>query len=223
MRPLGDLVSTDSAWPLVLEWQREAKNRVEILPVDRRRAEAVLVAVGVTTRSPMGAVVWESSGILVDGGWVRVLGSGCARLDGDLTRWNGLGERAIRAPLSGALIVALDAIGGVFAINGGAFGAGNHDVFYFAPDALRWESLGRGYSDFLRFLFVGDLARFYADARWTGWDKDVAAIPPDGGFSIYPPTWTAEGKDIERASRKAVPMAELVGFHFDMAAQLARR
>jgi hypothetical protein len=169
----------------------------------------------------MGAIVWESGGILVDGGWVRVLGSGCARLDADLARWNGLGEHAIRRPVPGALIVALDALGGVFAMNGGAFGAGNHDVFYFAPDTLRWESLRRGYSDFLRFLFVGDLARFYAGARWKEWAKDVAALSPDYGVSISPPLWTVEGKDIERASRKPVPMTELVSFHFDIAAQLA--
>ncbi|HEY2513750.1 MAG TPA: DUF2625 family protein [Polyangiaceae bacterium] len=103
MRALTDLLSPDPAWPLVLEWQRDARNRLEVLPVDRRRAEATLVALGVTTRSPMGAVVWESGGILVDGGWVRVLGSGCARLDGDLARFLcgramvGMGRRRGRA------------------------------------------------------------------------------------------------------------------------------
>jgi Protein of unknown function DUF2625 len=75
MRPLDDLLSADSAWPLVLEWQREAKNRIELLAVERSRAEATLVSMQVTTRSPMGAVVWESGGILVDRGWVRVLGA----------------------------------------------------------------------------------------------------------------------------------------------------
>jgi hypothetical protein len=91
-----------------------------------------------------------------------------------------------------------------------------------APDSLRWESLGRDYSDFLRFLFVGDLARFYAAARWEDWEKDTAALSLDDGFSICPPPWTAEGKQSERPSRKAVPMSELVGLHFDMAVPLAR-
>jgi hypothetical protein len=223
MRTLDDLLSADSAWPLVLEWQREAKNPIELLAVERSRAEASLVAMQVTTRSPMGAVVWESGGILVDRGWVRVLGAGCARLDGYLARWNGLGGAPLRDPLPGALLVAHDAIGGVFAINGGAFGAGNHDVFYFAPDALQWESLERGYSDFLRFLFVGDLERFYEGARWKDWERDVASLPADEGFSIYPLPWTVEGKAIELASRTPVPMTELVRFHFEMGEQLAQR
>jgi hypothetical protein len=154
---------------------------------------------------------------------VRVLGSGYGRFDGDLARWNGLGSRVVRSATAGALLVAFDAVGGVFAINGGAFGAGNRDVFYFAPETLRWESLGRGYSDFLRFLFVGDLARFYANARWKDWDREVVALSADDGFSAYPPPWAVEGKNLGRVSRKAVPMTELVGFHFDSAAQLAQR
>jgi hypothetical protein len=222
VRPLSDLLSPDSAWPLVQQWQREAKNTVEILPVDRTRAEAVLPAVQVTTRSPMGAIIWESGGILVDHGWVRVLGAGCDRLDGDIARWNGLGDRALRPPTPGAFLVAHDAVGGVFAINGGALGPGN-DVFYFAPDSLRWESLKRGYSDFVRFLFDGDLPRFYASFRWNGWERELAKLGGDQGLSMYPPPWTKEGKDPARVSRGVVPMTELMEMQVDVARQLGPR
>jgi len=39
--------------------------------------KSALVAVQVTTRSPMGAIIYETGGILVDHGWIRILGSGC--------------------------------------------------------------------------------------------------------------------------------------------------
>src|SRR4051812_49985681 len=76
-KSLQELLNTDEpAWPLVQSWLREATNPVEVLPPsDPARAEA-LVAVQVTTRSPMGAVVYETGGLLVDHGWLRLLGSG---------------------------------------------------------------------------------------------------------------------------------------------------
>jgi hypothetical protein len=74
MRDLADLLSPDPAWPLVLSWVREARHQVEVLPVERARAEDVLVALQVTTRSPMGALALETGGLLVGGGWLRILG-----------------------------------------------------------------------------------------------------------------------------------------------------
>lgn len=49
---------------------------MEILPRDPAAAEAELVKTQVTTRSVMGAVVYETGGILIDRGWLRILGSG---------------------------------------------------------------------------------------------------------------------------------------------------
>src|SRR5262245_55149646 len=39
------------------------------------------------------------------------------------------------------LVVAHDAIGGVFAVNGGGLNGRPGNVFYFAPDSLAWEDL----------------------------------------------------------------------------------
>jgi len=215
MRNLDELIDLqDSGWPLVQEWIAKASNPVEVLPADRAWAEATLVALQVTTRSPMGAIALETGGLLVDSGWLRILGSGSARLAGTLLTWNGRGADAIPNPLTDAIIVAHDAVGGVFALNGGAFEGTAHGVFYFAPDSLRWEDLELGYSGFIEFTLDGDLTKFYENERWPGWRKEIAKVNADQGFLIYPPLW-ATGEPIEKRDRSVVPMAELWRFQQD--------
>ena len=81
MKTLADLINTtDPAWPLIQEWLAEATNPVEILLRDPAAAEAELLKTQVSTRSVMGAVVYETGGILIDHGWLRILGSGSPRL-----------------------------------------------------------------------------------------------------------------------------------------------
>jgi len=62
---------------VVQGWLREAANPVEVLPPVEANRKSALVATQVTTRSPMGAIIYETGGILVDHGWIRILGSGC--------------------------------------------------------------------------------------------------------------------------------------------------
>ena len=89
IRVVDDLINVDEpAWPIVQSWIADAINRVEVLPrpseEERRQA---LLATQVTTRSPMGAIIYECGGLLVDGGWLRVYGGGCERLK-SLSWWN---------------------------------------------------------------------------------------------------------------------------------------
>ncbi len=215
---LEELVNhTDPGWPIVQEWIAKARNPVEVLPAERARAERTLTAIQITTRSPLGAIAYECGGLLVDGGWVRILGSGSERLRGDLASWNGLGDAPLRAAAPGKFIIALDVLGGIFALEA-------RTVWYFAPDSLAWEDLGRGYSDVVGGLLLqGDLGGFYRDSRWEGWQEDVGKLRGDQGVSIYPPLWTKEGKDLTRQSRKPALMTELVALGFDMASQLGGR
>lgn len=50
---------------------------------------------------------------------------------------------------------------------------------------------------------TGDLADTFADLRWSGWQDEVAALRPDQGLSLFPPPFTAEGRDITAVSRWA--------------------
>lgn len=169
----------------------------------------------------MGAVVYETGGLLIDGGWLRVLGSGHPRLPRTLPGWNkgrSWSEEQSSPPL---LVVADDVVGGSFAINGGALDGPPGQVHYFAPDRLEWESLDRGYSDFLQWTLRADLEEFYEGQRWPEWPADVSALPGDHAFSIYPFLW-AKGPPIGERSRKVVPMADLFELQFDIQRQLAK-
>jgi hypothetical protein len=184
---LHELINTaDPAMPIVREWTSRAVRPVEILPPSANRDD-VLLKLQVTTRSPMGAISYETGGVLVDHGWLRILGSGHKRLTRTLPGWN-----ANRG--QGFCLIADDAIGGFFAINAGRFGADVKKIYYFAPDSLRWEPLNIGYSAFLQWIFTGPYDQFCENFRWAGWETETTNLQGDRCFMIWPPPWTAEGK-----------------------------
>jgi hypothetical protein len=187
MRTLTELTTTDEpAWPWIEQLVTEATS-ARLLPCDTARADAALLAMQITVRSPLGALVHGSGGLLVDHGWLRLLGSGSAELPRSVPAWNTNG--------SGLLLVADDVVGGFFAINGGALDGKTVEVFHLAPDTLRWESLECGYTDFLAFVLSPALAKFYESSRWPGWQSEVATLGGDQAFMIYP-FLCAKGPDI---------------------------
>ncbi len=213
-RSLEDLIdSKEPGWPLVQGWLKTAKNQVEVLTPTARGGADVLLAMQVTTRSPMGAIAFETNGLLADHGWLRLFGGAGPRMEGDLARWNGLGPRPLVEAFEGALLVAHDAIGGFFALDGGALGDGKGHTFYLAPDTLEWQPLGFGYSGLVQFAFNGDLQKFYGEFRWEGWEKEVSALSPDRGVHFYPPLYA----EAETRSRKDVPMTELLAQNLEAA------
>jgi hypothetical protein len=213
------LISDDPTWPEVQKWIAEATNRVEILPANKETRLSALEETRVTTRSPMGAVIYETGGLLIDGGWIRILGSGHARLPRSLPAWNKQFFWKDSNASPQLLIVADDALGGSFALNGGKLAGDLHKIHYFAPDSLAWESTGLSYSAFLNWALAGDLETFYKDQRWPNWQRDVATLPGDQGYSIYPYLW-AKGPPLAERSKRAISIKELVEFQFDMQKQL---
>jgi hypothetical protein len=216
MKELKDLINTnDPGWPIVKEWIGKATNKVEILPVNRQKADSALYQSQVTTRSPMGAVIYETGGILVDKGWIRILGSGSERLNRSLMEWN-KGKSFFRTGESPSfLLVADDILGGFFAVNAGGIEKENlGKVYYFAPDNLTWMNTDLGYSDFLIFCFQGDLKKFYEGFRWENWEKDIEGVNGSQGIYCYQTLSTSEGKDINTVSKKSVPVQELWDLYF---------
>lgn len=209
MKPLHELINTtDPALPLLRQWADESAVTCEILPPSERR-DTVLLGLQVTTRSPLGAVAHDTGGLLIDHGWLRVLGSGHARLTRDLLSWN-------ETRGQGLLLVADDAAGGFFALNGGALGDDAGALYYWAPDSLEWEPLEIGYGDFLQWALSGRLAQFYADLRWPEWQAEVAALPGDQCMSFFPFLWSREGAPATSTStRKPVPVAEQYAFNLE--------
>ncbi len=218
-RSLSELFSVDEpAWPNVMSWIAEAINTVEVLPPNDESRGDALVAVQVSTRSPMGAVIYESGGLLIDHGWLRVLGSGHPRLTRSVPEWNRGRTWLDPNTPPPLLLIADDVVGGFFAINGGALQSAPGSVNYFAPDTLEWESLDMGYSEFLYWSLTGPLDQFYADTRWNGWEHEVRGMSGDRAFSIYPFPF-AKGPPIGERSRRPVPIEEL----FDLYVSGARR
>ncbi|GAB2470380.1 hypothetical protein GCM10011375_39080 [Hymenobacter qilianensis] len=203
-RPLAELLNQqEPGWALVAQWLREAKNPVQVLPKTPARADSTLLAAQVTTRSPLGAIIYETGGLLVDGGWLRILGSGRPALNRTLMGWN-------QGKPAGMLLIADDVLGGFYALNGGAFGAESlGKVFYFAPDAFRWEPTEKTYSEFLRFCFSGDLQGYYRRLRWKGWQQEINKVTGGQEIACYPFLFTKEGKNVGKTKRGVVPIAEL--------------
>lgn len=130
----------EPAWPVVRSWILAAKNPVEILVPDETQREQVLLDTQITLRSPMGAIVYHTGGLLIDRGWLRVLGSGCQKISRSLPAWNRGRSNDEKGSPRDFWLVADDVIGGFFALNGGAFHGPKTEVFfYFAPDTLGWS------------------------------------------------------------------------------------
>jgi hypothetical protein len=213
MRQLDEFIDeADSAWPIVQTWLGSARNPVEVLPAQEPDRADALIATQVTTHSTMGAIVYETGGLLVDSGWVRILGSGHPRLPRSLPGWNEGRTLLGRGHAPPFLLVGDDVLGGLFAVNGGGLGLTRGNVFYFTPDSLEWEDLDRGYSEFIRWCLCGDLAFFYEGTRWPGWENDVAVLGGDQAYSIYPPLW-AQGPPVQERDRRPVPLAELYSLY----------
>lgn len=221
MRPLNELINTeDPAWPLVQEWIDNATNAVEVLPFDHTKAAEALYHIQVTTRSPMGAIVYSTGGILIDHGWIRILGSGSTKLNRSLPGWNKGKAFAAFGDPAPYLLIADDAPGGFFALNGGGLGDGVGKVYYFAPDSLEFEPLDLTYTDFLLFCFNHDLDGFYEGFRWEGWQEEVTALSCDRVFFFMPPLFTKDGKDFNKAIRETVPAEEQYHLNLDFRKQL---
>lgn len=221
MRQLDELINkTDPGWTLVQEWISKAQNKVEVLPCDTAKAKDALYKTQVTTRSPMGAIIYSTGGLLVDSGWIRVLGSGSTRLSRTLPDWNKGKSFKEFGEQPSFLLIADDAVGGFFAINGGVFGSDVGKVYYLSPDNLEWDPLELTYTEFLNFCFNGDLDNFYKDLRWTNWKTEVAALDGNKTYSFFPFLWTKEGKDINKVSRKPISVEEQFNITQEMRKQL---
>lgn len=215
-RKLVDLVITkDPGWPFVQQMIDSATNLLEILQADSSKANDALLKIQVTTRSPMGAIIYKTGGILVDHGWIRIIGSGSKAINRSLPDWNKGKSIQEFGQTPAYLLIADDAVGGFFAINGGAFGKDIGKTYYLSPDRLVWEPLDLTYTDFLYFCFNNDLNEFYKSLRWNNWKKDVSNLEGNQVFNFSPVLWSKEGKDINKNRRKRISVEEQFKFNME--------
>lgn len=207
MKTLHELTQThEPAWQdVVAPILAQAKQNYRCLAKNQQLAEQELLALQMTTRSTLGAVVWETGGVLVHHGWLRLFGSGSDNFSGIMAFF-----AQYQLENAGFLAVAHDILGGVFAINAGGLNGNAGTIHYFAPDTLEWEDLGLGYTDFFNWALTGDVHQFYANFYWEGWQDEVANILPEQAIFTMPPLWSEQGKDMAQNTRKIVPLAEVL-------------
>jgi hypothetical protein len=212
-RKLKELIVTeDPAIKLLEQWVRDSTVPCELLPPGPEREKALLY-VQVTTHSTLGALAYDAGGLIIDDGWLRFLGSGHEKFPRSLHDWNS-------PRTDGAFyLVGDDAVGGFFAINGGAFGDDLGSVYYWPPDSLEWETLNAGYTDVVSAFFTEYLNEFYEALRWPASREDVRQLSTDQCFFFYPFLWTEEGS-LERSQRSVVPVSEVWEMKVDTVRQM---
>jgi hypothetical protein len=219
-RPLLELLSPeDEGWASITAWAAASARPSTVLNVVSARREEALLALQVTTRSVLGATAWHCTGVLLDHGWLRLLGGVGSDLP-DLLAVNA--ERLVAGSAAPYLVIALDVLGGRFAVNGGGLAGALGEVAYFGPDTLDWLPTGLSHSAFVEWAFTGDIDGFYEDVRWNSWESQVRDVALGALLAVYPPLFTKQGRDLAGTTRRSVPWRELLDWLDDAKRQLDR-
>ena len=153
----NDLIdSSETTLRLVKSWIKDSNNNVTLFEPDLSMNSKILSNYQVSTKSVLGTIIYYTGGLLIEDGWLRLLGSNSKLLGRNIYEWNKLN---IYYPKS--ILVADDVIGGFFALNGGDIGENLRNIYYFAPDTLEWEDMEMKYSDFIHWLCSDDINSFY--------------------------------------------------------------
>lgn len=206
----------DPAWPVIAALVCDSSTPAEIVEADDRRRRLAIESLQVSASSYLGAMAGGCGAIRVDHGWLRLLAAGADGLPSiqEITD-------LVAAPAARYLVIAVDVLGGRFAINGGDLAADIGEVCYWGADTLDWLPTTMTHSEFVRWAMSDQLDDFYATLRWPGWESEVSALALDRGLSVQPFPFTREGRDLAAASRRAVHITELLQLYSEVARQLA--
>ena len=111
-------------------------------------------------------------------------------------------------------LIANDAAGGYFALNGGGLDGTPGNVFYLPPDTLEWEDCEKGYGDFLHWALVGDLQMYYENLHWQNWREEIRNLSGDSvlyvlSIFMYRRRWRHQP-----SQPQAYPHCRTLCFHF---------
>ncbi|MDR0848203.1 MAG: DUF2625 domain-containing protein [Propionibacteriaceae bacterium] len=219
-RTIEELMAVDDPYfPEFVNQVAHAKNTIRVLPAAPAAGQRVLYRLQVTARSSASGTVLSSGGLIVDHGWLRVFGAGTAALPDVATASHFPAVPGNKPPELPGLFLAVDVLGGQFAIDSGMLASSPGHVCYWAPDNLKWTAFDMKQSQFLEWVCQGDLDDFYQRYRWDGWQDEVSALPLNCGIGFFPFTFTAEF-DLATASRSVVPMRELIALHIEIASKM---
>ena len=193
-----------SAWNTISQWIEQARNHCEVIKKDQSSAERELFTMQMPTSSPIGAVIYETGGILIHHGWLRILGSGSFKLARGLMDWNFSKSFSQSGEKPKYLLVADDVIGGYFALNGGSLGKNLGKIYYFSPKDLSWHDLNFTYTEFLSWGLNGDIDAFYQDLFWQNWQEDIKQLDGNQLFVFMPDLSEDKSTPIDARQKREV-------------------
>jgi hypothetical protein len=196
----------DPAWQLIEQLLEKSPLTWKLVEASLQSRESALLSIDVTAQSFLGGLAYNCGAILIDHGWVRLLGAGAEGLPSLQVSMFESNEQGVAFE---GILAAFDILGGQFVIHGSGLDVAPGEICYWSPDSLSWEPLGFGHSALVRFLLSDNLADFYASLRWSGWEAESDAVPLDKGIFAWPPPFTKEGRDLGKSTRNVVPLAEL--------------
>ena len=121
------------------------------------------------------------------------------------------------------LLVAVDVLGGRFAVNDGGLPGAIGEVCYWGPDTLGWGPLGLRHGEFVQWALGGGMAELETQLRWPGWELETQDIPPGHAIATYPYLCTRDGWDVATTARRPVPLPALMALQVDLARGLAHQ
>lgn len=155
-------------------WFKDAPQKGSIVRSDRRD-QVSMRRIHVGEGSYLGEIVGTYSKVALCDGYFRLL---CGAGDDSIVDINALSKNGIPELFPGALIIAYDINGDLFALNSGACGdADLGSVLYLTKDSFIWEQLDLRYAQFLKW--ISGLTS--GDAISSGWgpkmgDKPIADV-----------------------------------------------
>lgn len=168
---------------------------------------------GIAGDSVLGALVDQTGGLVVADGYIKHLGGDNHNGD-SVMRVNGLDPDTIKLGRSipqalGALVVAVDALGGVFALPSDATDASQVTVRYLPYDSLMWEDFRIGHREFVAWSLGQEARELYPD-------EAAGSLATGMMLRSIPPLWMPVGTGKKR-SMSVAPVPKVVRERIGMA------
>lgn len=140
--------NTNAAYQ-INSWFKNAQQKISLVSSDRKDLHS-MKKLHVGDGSYLGEIVGTYSEVALCDGYFRLL---CGTGDDSIIDINAVNENGMPELFPGALIIAYDIKGNLFALNSGACReAAMGRVLYLTKDSFVWENLDLRYAQFLKWI-----------------------------------------------------------------------
>lgn len=173
-------IDIDRSSPTLEENLARSRVEVHMFPAlhNHQDTEDALEAAGLAAGSLLATLLKLSNGMILDGGWIRILGLTDRACGRSLASWNrGAGwQEAWGEGVRGKLCFADDPLGNQYAINIGEDGRGNWQVFLGSVEDRSWRSLDCTFGQWLEQVFAGKHPEWYDPDHYPAWRRGAEEL-----------------------------------------------